>query len=282
MQEAYSYCENLVREADKDRFLASLFAPAERRPHLYALYAFNVEISRVREASRQALPGEMRLQWWRDALSGRGFGSVTANPVATALLDTLVRYRLSATPLIDLLQARSFDLYDEPMPTLSEFEYYARWTSSSLIEIAASILVGGISPAIVEPARHAGMAYAITALMRALPVHMARRQLYLPLDLLDRHRVAREDIFAGTATPQLRAALAELRRMVRAHLALLNAGIRDIPPTAAPAFIPVALVPSWLARMDRRRYDPFAPVTLPQWRKQWAMWRATWGGILGF
>src|SRR5215470_538548 len=115
MEESYSYCEMLVREADKDRFLASLFAPADRRPHLFALYAFNIEISRVRESSHNALPGEMRLQWWRDALSGRGYGSVAANPVATALLDTMLRYRLSAVPLLDLLHARSFDLYDEPM-----------------------------------------------------------------------------------------------------------------------------------------------------------------------
>ena len=57
MLEAYAHCEQLVREADKDRFLATLFAPADRRPHLYALYAFNIEISRVREASHNALPG---------------------------------------------------------------------------------------------------------------------------------------------------------------------------------------------------------------------------------
>jgi phytoene synthase len=282
MLEAYAHCEQLVREADKDRFLATLFAPADRRPHLYALYAFNIEISRVREASHNALPGEMRLQWWRDALSGRGYGSVTANPVATALLDTMVRYRLSATPLLELLQARSFDLYEDPMPTFADFEFYARWTSSSLTEIAASILVGGISSSSVEAARHAGLAYAMTALMRALPVHTARRQLYLPLDLLDRHGATREDIFACTATPQLRGALAEIRLLARQHLAALNARIGDIPSAAAPAFLLVALVPVLLARMERRSYDPFAYIELPQWRRQWAMWRATMGGILGF
>jgi 15-cis-phytoene synthase len=281
MEESYSYCEMLVREADKDRFLASLFAPADRRPHLFALYAFNIEISRVRETSHNALPGEMRLQWWRDALSGRGYGSVTANPVATALLDTMVRYRLSATPLLGLLQARSFDLYDEPMPTLAEFESYACSTSSSLIEFAASILVGGTSASSIEPARHAGLAYAIAGLLRALPVHAARGQVYLPADVLERHGAARQDIFAGTATWQLRAALAEMRLLARRHLAALNEGINDIPAAAAPAFIPVALVPPLLARMEHRRYDPFMPFELSQWRKQWAMWRATWGGILG-
>ena len=89
MQDAYAHCEAVVRAADKDRFLAALFAPAERRRHLFALYAFNGEIARVRELAREALPGEIRLQWWRDVLDGEARGEVSANPVAAALLDTV-------------------------------------------------------------------------------------------------------------------------------------------------------------------------------------------------
>jgi phytoene synthase len=280
MDDAYAHCERLVEAADKDRFLATLFAPAERRQHLHALYAFNVEISRVREAAHNALPGEMRIQWWRDVLNGRGYGEFKSNPVATPLLDTMVKFHLSATPLLDLLEARSFDLYDEPMPTMADFEFYARWTSSSLIELAAAVLVGGPSPALVEPARHAGMVYAIAGLVRALPIHAVRRQLYLPLDLLERHKVDRDEIFAIETSPALRAALAELRELALGHLAQLRAIIHTIPAAAGPAFLPVALAKPVLARMARRSYDPFRPPELSQWRKQLVLWRATWGGIL--
>ncbi|MGZ8323236.1 MAG: squalene/phytoene synthase family protein, partial [Rhodoplanes sp.] len=62
--DSYAHCEALVRAADKDRFLASLFAPAERRRRLFALYAFNAEIARVREVVRTPIAGEIRLQWW--------------------------------------------------------------------------------------------------------------------------------------------------------------------------------------------------------------------------
>ena len=86
MQEAFAHCEALVRTADKDRFLRTLFAPAEHRGALFALYAFNVEVARVREAAREPLAGEIRLQWWRDVLAGEGRGEVAANPVAAALL----------------------------------------------------------------------------------------------------------------------------------------------------------------------------------------------------
>ncbi len=57
MQDAFAHCAELVRTADRDRYLAALFAPAERRDALFALYAFNVEIGRVREVAREAAAG---------------------------------------------------------------------------------------------------------------------------------------------------------------------------------------------------------------------------------
>ena len=72
MPDAFAHCEALVRAADRERFLTALFAPADRRNALFALYAFNIEIARVREAVREPLAGEIRLQWWSDALRGLG------------------------------------------------------------------------------------------------------------------------------------------------------------------------------------------------------------------
>ena len=86
MQDAFAYCAELVRTADRDRFLSSLFAPAEYRGALHALYAFNVEVARVREVAREPLPGEIRLQWWSEVVNGERAEEAAANPVASALL----------------------------------------------------------------------------------------------------------------------------------------------------------------------------------------------------
>ena len=56
MEENYRHCEGLVRAADKDRFLASLFAPAEKRAPLFALYAFNHEIASIRDRASDSSP----------------------------------------------------------------------------------------------------------------------------------------------------------------------------------------------------------------------------------
>src|SRR6202043_2575935 len=98
MQDAFAHCAELVRTAARTRFLASLFAPADRRDALHALYAFNIEVARVREVAREPLPGEIRLQWWSDVLNGEREGEAQANPVAAALLATVTRHRLPLPP----------------------------------------------------------------------------------------------------------------------------------------------------------------------------------------
>lgn len=272
---AFEHCADLVRAHDKDRFLAGLFAPEPARRHLYALYAFNVEVSRVRDLVSNPLPGEIRLQWWRDALVDRERGDVQAHPVASALLDTVGRFGLPVQALLNLLDARIFDLYDDPMPSLGDLEGYAGETASALIQVAALVLMDGADPGTHDLAGHAGVAQAITGLLRALPLHAARGQVYLPKDVLERHGASVEDIVARRATPGVLAALEELRETARRHLAEVRAGIGAVPPAAMPAFLPVALVEPYLARLSRPGHDPFKQIAdIAAWRRPLILWRA--------
>jgi phytoene synthase len=272
--DAFAHCEQIVRRADKERFFATLFAPAKYRRALFGLYAFNVEVARVRELAREPLPGEMRLQFWADFLEKKSRGEIEAHPVASALADTIVRYGIRPHALADLLEARRFDLYNEPFAALAELENYAEKTSSVLIDLAARILNNGSDAGIAELAKHAGIAYAIAGLLRAIPLHAARRQLYLPVEILHRHATKREDVFAGKALPQLREAIAEIDLHVDRHLARAGELLVNAPPTLLPALLPIALVRPTLKRLRRRRYDPFRMGEIPQWRRQWIIWRA--------
>ena len=273
MQDAFAHCGALLRAADKERFLTTLFAPAEHRDALIALYAFNVEIARVREVVREPVAGEIRLQWWRDVFDGAGRGEVAAHPVAAALLASMARYRLPPERFKTLIEARRFDLYDEPMATLADLEAYADGASASLVALAAQILAAGSEPDIVALSHHAGLAHALAGLLAAFPIHAARGQLFIPLEILARHGADRLDV-SGPATPQLRAALAELRLCARHHLGAARQLLATAAPTLVPALLPVALAGPTLARMERRGYDPFVPVAIAPWRRQWLIWRA--------
>jgi 15-cis-phytoene synthase len=269
MQDAFAHCATLVRVADRDRFIAALFAPQDRRGALHALYAFNVEVARVRDRAHAALPGEIRLQWWSEVVRRERDDEANANPVAAALLQTAERHRLPAETLADLIEARRFDLYDEPMASLVDLETYAERTSSRLIALAAHLLTDASIAAIAVPA---GIASTITDVLRAFPVHAARGQLYLPVELLARHGVTVGEALSGRSSAGLKAALAELRRVARGHLAVAAERMPALPGAAVPALLPFALVGPMLDRLERG--DPFVPTEIAPWRRQWLIWRA--------
>ncbi len=272
---ALRHCEALVRAGDPDRYFATLFAPAAARPHLFALYAFSLTVARVRDAAGNPMAGEIRLQWWRDALQGEARGDVRANPVAAALEDAIVGRRLGRQPFVDLIDARVFDLYDDPMPRLNDLEGYCGETASALIRLSGLVLADGAEPGGAAVAGHAGVAYGITGLLRALPWHARQGQVYRPGDLLRKNGVTREDIVSGRGGPGLVRACAELRALARQHLASYEAARATIAPAARPAFLPTALVEPYLAAMERPGYDPLnTSIEIARWRKIWRLWRA--------
>ncbi len=259
----------MVAAAATRRMFATMFAPAEHRGAIYALYALNSEVARVREMAREAPPGEIRLQWWSDVINRGRDEEARANPVAAALLTTIERYRLSSAKLVDLIEARRFDLYDDPIATVVDLETYATKTSSALLALAVQILAGANAEAVTTPA---GIAFAIAGLLRVFPLHAARGQLYVPMELLDRHQVRPHDIFAGRSSAGLQAAFAELRDLGRRHLDVAHQQMAALPPLVMPALLPVALVRPALMRLEGG--DPFSPAEIAPWRRQWLIWRA--------
>jgi phytoene synthase len=272
MQNHFKHCATLVREVDRERYLATLFAPASNRDALFALYAFNVETSRVRDLAREPMPGEIRLQWWREVLLGERAGEAASNPTAAALLETLGRHNHER--LIALIDARTFDLYNEPMPTIGGLQSYAVRTAGSIFEMAARILADNTGSEVATLAAEAGQAQTIANVLAQLPRHAARRQLYVPLEVLHHYRAEADDIFALRATSEVRAALAELRLRARRHLAQVAAAGSEIPKSTLPAFLPLAPLWRWLLDMERSDYDPFRPPQMAPWRRQWRIWRA--------
>lgn len=272
MQDHFKYCAALMHEVDRDRYLAALFAPANKRDDLFALYAFSAEISRVRDLAREPIPGEIRLQWWREMLLGERAGEAAANPVAAALLETLARHALPAEPLANSIEAHRFDIYDDPMSTVGDLYSYASRTAGAVFTYAVRILAG--EPAVTALAEEAGQAQTIANILALLPHHAVRRQLYVPLEILHQYGAQAEDIFAMRTTAELRAALAELRLRARRHLAHITAAGEMIPESARPAFLSLAPLHGWLVAMERTDYDPFNPPDVAQWRRQWRIWRA--------
>jgi phytoene synthase len=267
-------CADLVRSHDFVRYASTLFMPATQRRALLALYAFNVEISRVRDHISQPLPGEMRLQWWTDMLAGTGHGGIEGNPVAAELLRVIRDYRLPVEPLSRLIDEHQFDLYNDPMPSMAALESYISDTSSALFLLGARV-VSNPSETIDHLARHAGLAYGLMQVIATLPWDAARRQLFVPLQLLEQHGSSMEDVFSGKQTPKARAAIDQLIGEARGHLETAFELLANVPPEVRPVFLPLALLRRDLKRMSRADSDPFAPRIPSRFRTLWTLWRAS-------
>jgi 15-cis-phytoene synthase len=268
------FCAGLVRTHDFVRYASTLFVPAGQRRALLALYAFNVEISRVREQVSQPLPGEMRLQWWTDMLAGAGHGGIEGNPVAVELRLAIQHWPLPVERLVRLIDEHQFDLYNDPMPTMAALESYLNDTSSALFSLGAGI-AGGQSEQIEHLARHAGLAQGMAQVVAALPRDAARRQLFLPLQVLQQHGCGIEEVFAGKRPPNLRAAADQLIGEARGHLKTALALLADVPPEVRPVFLPLTLVARDLEWMSPVDGDPFAVHTASRLRTLWTFWRAS-------
>jgi phytoene synthase len=273
MPSSADHCAALVREADRDRYLATLFAPEDKRAALFGLYAFDIEIARVRDVAREPMPGEIRLQWWREVLEGKRDGEAAAHPVASALIDGLRRSNIKPDRLTGIVDAHSFDLYDDPMGTLDVLDNYAVMTRSALLDVAIEMLGGG-GPDAMMLMRGAGIAATVTWILTNLAKHVSRRQMFVPLEVLDRHKVDLDEVYAGKVSDAFKSALAELRRHARRQMAAARSEVPHVPKLILPALLPLALIGPTLRPMDRRGYEPFDVAPLSSLKRQWLIWRA--------
>jgi len=269
-----TYCHALVREADKDRYLASLFAPDELRPHVHALYAFNIELARVRETVSEPGLGEIRLQWWRDAVDDIYGGTVPDAPVPQALARAIEHADLPKHALANMVEARRFDLYDDPMPDLATLEGYLGETSSALIQLTALVLAGEDALPAARASGYAGVAYGLAGLLRSLPMQRARGQCYVPADFLLKRGTTPAQLLSGRLDTPLALVLAELRHHAAVRLGEARDHAADVPRKALPAFLPVCLTDGYLARLGRPGFNPLKSVAgMSQMRKQFRLLR---------
>ncbi|WP_244475338.1 phytoene/squalene synthase family protein [Rhizobium sp. Leaf341] len=268
-----------LRENDRDRYLACLLAPPDKQGPLAALYAFHAEIARVRDVVREPLPGEIRLQWWRDALEDVTGAKADGNPLAEALLRTVREARLPIGVLLDMIDARVFDLYDDPMESRSALEGYAGETASALIQLACLILDPDTAPRSAEAAGLAGVAQTIAGLLMLAPVHRRRGQVYFPADLLAATGLDRTSFLNGEDRAATSRAVAALAGLGREHLEKARGASKAISRTNRAAFATVALADTVFKRAETLGADVFdASIVPPQWRRQWWMWRAARSG----
>lgn len=190
MASELSYCGDLVQKQDPDRFLLSLFAPAEAWEALWALFAFNYEIAKTREVVSETQLGLIRLQWWREAIDGIYNGTIQEHEIVKALHDAITGHDLPRDLFDTLIYAREFDLEDVLPSDLEGFLNYADYTHTPLLKLVAKGL-----GAENDPVQVIATNYTIAGILRSVSYLAKQRRCLLPENLIKKENIKLNQLY---------------------------------------------------------------------------------------
>lgn len=129
---------DVARAHALDHYLSALLAPSSVRDDLVTLAAFFGETSRIAQTVSEPMLGEIRLQWWRDALHPDA--SPSGHPVADALRGVIARHGLDRATLDLFLDARAAELQRLPFGDEGAFDTYLMHTDGALFRLSGRVL----------------------------------------------------------------------------------------------------------------------------------------------
>lgn len=255
-EQSADYCRDLVRQHDNDRYLSATLIPGDKRDHVLALYAFDAEIARVRSLVSEASLGEIRYRWWLDGIDAIYNRQPLEHPVLTGLAEAISAADLPRHAFVNLIEARRFDLYDDPMPTLNDLEGYLGETSSMIMQLACQVLAGEVAYGLSEITGNAGVAYGLTQVLCRLPQTNARGQCYLPVALLEKYDLTPAHVLSGRREQGIDVVLTTLRHHVQRRLAEARERMGLVPSAALPALWPASLCDLYLKKIGGSVFNP--------------------------
>jgi phytoene synthase len=238
-----------ARAFEAERYVAATLAREPERSALVALAAFAADLRRIPSTVKEPMMGEIRLQWWRDAIEAISeTGAASGHPIADALAAAVRRYALPKAMLVAMTEARAFDLYGDPMPDRASLDGYLAKTEAIPFALALRVATGGDeTPQAITDA--AGRAFGRTRLLAELPRWLARGRLPLPLDLLGTHGIDPDDLLQGRAPAGLRTLVDELAGEIELSMGAAASHFRRMPRRHRVPLAALATVRPLLARV---------------------------------
>lgn len=234
-----------ARDGAPDRYLSALLSPRAARDDLITLAAFSAEIGKIGRQVQEAYLGEIRIQWWRDALSSSATENKSGHPVADAFADVIARHELSRSALDDFFDASAHTLFPNPPDDDAQLAQAIRMTEGMLFTFATKILGLRDADATAGLIDHGAQAYGRARLALDLPYALAANRLPVPLSAI-----------SDAEDPDWRAVVASLAETARSHLAHVRSAYSTAPSPVKSALLPVALVEPYLRVVSRANHDP--------------------------
>lgn len=251
-----SYAAQDVKQYDYDHWLTALFVPQEKRERFFTLLAFNSEISRIRETVSEPMLGDIRLQWWREALEGLEKKTVKTHPVIQALDAANKENALDISLMLNMVDMRSKDLDRAPIEDDEDLLAYADGTGGALHRLLLSALGGNTHSEVVEAANRAGRVYALIGILRAIRFHAGHDLVLLPGKRLVKADMTRDTIFQKENRTSFLKIVADISEIVRGELSEAKRAARMVKGDARSCVSVNTLSSLYLKRLKSAHFDP--------------------------
>ena len=218
VEQSYRHCRRIVQQAKSNLAWTFFLLPSDQRRGLDALYAFARLADDLADGADPSPLRRQRLAHFSAAVASRlaefgpcgseaaaiaegPFSCSYTGPLAIlpALADTVARFHIDPSRLLELLRGVTLDLDHHGFATLDELRRYCYLVASS-VGLACLPIWGCRDAAAVEPAIDCGLAFQLTNILRDLAEDCQRGRVYLPTEELARFGVAAADLGAGSPT----------------------------------------------------------------------------------
>jgi phytoene/squalene synthetase len=248
-----------VRQYDYDRWLTCLMAPEAAREGLFALLSFNSEIARVRETVSEPMLGDIRLQWWRDALKGLAVGTPKTHPTVAALHRLNKETPLNIGLMQEMVDMRSKDLDPVPLSSDGELLVYADQTAGALQQLIFKQLGGPDTSGNLEAVVRTGRAYALFGILRAIPYHCRNGLVLLPSHRLAQYDMNEHTLLLPDHKENLHQIIQSISELAAEELVQAKKQAKQITGGARAALLLNALSPLYMMQLRKYGFDPTSP-----------------------
>ncbi|MDA0781085.1 MAG: phytoene/squalene synthase family protein [Rickettsiales bacterium] len=258
MVAALPFCENEVKKHDYERYLCCLLADCRVRNRLFAIYAFNNEIAKIKHIVSEPMAGYIRLQWWRDAIDE----IYTRQPIkhrhetVDALYEVVRETGVGKELFDNLIDAREADIDFKTPKDIDSLGEYAIGTSSNLFYLLLAVADVNCNTA-KEAAYHAGIAFAITGFMRSMKYNAYYGRLMLPQDMMKKQGITVDDILRGEGVEKTKPIVRALCDKAEVNLHHTKTLLQGTTDAAKSVLLPVCIVDVFLKRIKKCDYDLF-------------------------
>ncbi len=253
--DTFEAVRSAAREHAYDDYLVALLSPLAQRADLITLAAYFGDVSRIPLAVTDPNLGEIRLQWWREAIEQ---GSGSGHPIADALIDAAARNSWPAVTLLQPLDAHAAELYADPMPSEAAFNSYLSGIGVARLTLQAQCMAVPDTEVSRATLHNAGQTLARVKLLRRLPLLMAKGRLPLPSSRFSDSWLSELDDTARNSV--IRTAVNTLLTDAERRLPETTLQLNRAPAALRQSALSLALARPYLRALRRPGYDPLRQI----------------------